>query len=154
MNSSKTSINHPSFTTIPKFYSNLPKTHNSIEQKLREEARALFLQKRSKELLNNVELKALWRHLETHSQLMKDDEQYITYDDYIKVGEIAGDKSRHFLTATAFGRLLTISSSPGRVNIMSLFNYVMRKVWLQQTRIGLSLYDYTGQGYLRESVRI
>lgn len=29
----------------------------------------------------------------------------------------------------------------------------MRKVWLQQTRIGLSLYDYTGQGFLRESVR-
>lgn len=28
----------------------------------------------------------------------------------------------------------------------------MRKVWLQQTRIGLSLYDYTGQGFLRESV--
>lgn len=35
---------------------------------------------------------------------------------------------------------------------MSLFNYTMRKVWLQQTRIGLSLYDYTGQGFLRETV--
>lgn len=30
----------------------------------------------------------------------------------------------------------------------------MRKVWLHQTRIGLSLYDVTGQGYLRESVNI
>jgi hypothetical protein len=29
---------------------------------------------------------------------------------------------------------------------MALFNYVMRKVWLQQTRIGLSLYDVNGQG--------
>lgn len=37
---------------------------------------------------------------------------------------------------------------------MALFNYVMRKVWLHQTRIGLSLYDVTGQGYLRESVNI
>lgn len=27
-------------------------------------------------------------------------------------------------------------------------------VWLHQTRIGLSLYDVAGQGYLRESVRI
>lgn len=26
-------------------------------------------------------------------------------------------------------------------------------VWLHQTRIGLSLYDVAGQGYLRESVR-
>lgn len=64
---------------------------------------------------------------------------------------------------------------------MQFFNYVMRKgaepfgfvlkytldslsglkhsdlffslpVWLHQTRIGLSLYDVAGQGYLRESV--
>ena len=35
---------------------------------------------------------------------------------------------------------------------MHFFNYVMRKVWLHQTRIGLSLYDVAGLGYLRESV--
>ena len=34
---------------------------------------------------------------------------------------------------------------------MQFFNYVMRKVWLHQTRIGLSLYDVAGQGYLKES---
>ena len=39
----------------------------------------------------------------------------------------------------------------GRISIMALFNYVMRKVWLHQTRIGLSLYDVTGQGFLRET---
>ena len=38
----------------------------------------------------------------------------------------------------------------GRISVMAFFNYVMRKVWLHQTRIGLSLYDVTGQGYLRE----
>jgi hypothetical protein len=37
---------------------------------------------------------------------------------------------------------------------MAVFNYVMRKVWLQQTRIGLSLYDATGQGLLTEMVNI
>lgn len=36
---------------------------------------------------------------------------------------------------------------------MAVFNYIMRKVWLQQTRIGLSLYDATGQGLLTEMVR-
>lgn len=35
---------------------------------------------------------------------------------------------------------------------MALFNYIMRKVWYHQTRIGLSLYDFVGQGYLREVV--
>lgn len=28
----------------------------------------------------------------------------------------------------------------------------MRKVWLHQTRIGLSIYDGTGEGYLRQEV--
>lgn len=59
--------------------------------------------------------------------------------------------SRHYLTASTFARLQSVSGFPGRVSIMALFNYAMRKVWLQQTRIGLSLYDYTGQGYLSES---
>jgi len=40
----------------------------------------------------------------------------------------------------------------GRISIMALFNYIMRKVWYHQTRIGLSLYDVIGQGYLREVV--
>ena len=38
----------------------------------------------------------------------------------------------------------------GRISIMQFFNYVMRKVWIHQTRIGLSLYDVNGQGFLRE----
>lgn len=59
---------------------------------------------------------------------------------------------RKYLTSSTFLRLQSISGYPGHVNTMSLFNYTMRKVWLQQTRIGLSLYDFTGQGFLRESV--
>lgn len=54
-----------------------------------------------------------------------------------------------------------------RVSITQLFSYIMRKgtlttillssyitmtVWLQQTRIGLSLFDIQGLGFLRESV--
>lgn len=35
---------------------------------------------------------------------------------------------------------------------MSIFS--VHPVWLHQTRIGLSLYDVAGQGYLRESVSI
>ena len=38
----------------------------------------------------------------------------------------------------------------GRISVMAFFNYVMRKVWIHQTRIGLSLYDVNGQGFLRE----
>lgn len=60
---------------------------------------------------------------------------------------------RPFFQATVFSKLM--QNDPfGRVSIMQFFNYVMRKVWLHQTRIGLSLYDVAGQGYLKESVSL
>ena len=58
---------------------------------------------------------------------------------------------RNFFTAKIFAKLLE-GDPYGRISIMHFFNYVMRKVWLHQTRIGLSLYDVGGQGYLRETV--
>uniref|UniRef100_A0A182TZ59 Serine/threonine-protein phosphatase 2A regulatory subunit B'' subunit gamma n=1 Tax=Anopheles melas TaxID=34690 RepID=A0A182TZ59_9DIPT len=137
---------------IPRFHFELPKSADSLAQKLREEARTLFLQKRSKELLDNAEFKLLWSLLEKHhSPPLIGEEQYINYENYCKVGTIAGEKFRRYLTATTFARLLASSGNPGKISVISLFNYTMRKVWLQQTRIGLSLYDYTGQGFLSES---
>jgi len=59
-------------------------------------------------------------------------------------------KCRGYFTPVLFAKLQQ-GDRLGRVSIMALFNYVMRKVWLHQTRIGLSLYDITGQGFLRES---
>lgn len=61
---------------------------------------------------------------------------------------------RPYFTAEVFGRLQAAEGGMGKVRAVSLFNYVMRRVWLQQTRIGLSLYDVTGQGYLTEHVSI
>lgn len=148
---SKEEIEGKTYKTIPKFYHKLPSSNDTMAQKLREEARALLLQKKSKELLDSNELKTLWGLLEQHhTQPLVGEQQFISYDDYLKVADLAGEKCKFYLTATVFARLLPISSYPGRINIMSLFNYTMRKVWLQQTRIGLSLYDYTGQQFLRE----
>lgn len=171
----KTAIENHTYKTIPPFYQMLPKSADSIGQKLREEARTVFLQKRSRELLDNNELKVLWTLLEANYTMpIMNAEKFISYDDYGTMRNLAGPKCRsvtsrfyvrqnsrmimwfwgyrHYLTASVFARLQSVSGYPGRVSIMSLFNYVMRKVWLQQTRIGLSLHDSTGQGYLRESV--
>ncbi|XP_068847476.1 serine/threonine-protein phosphatase 2A regulatory subunit B'' subunit gamma isoform X2 [Capricornis sumatraensis] len=111
------------YKTIPRFYYRLPAEDEVLLQKLREESRAVFLQRKSRELLDNEEL---------------------------QVGEKAGPKCKQFFTAKVFAKLLH-TDSYGRISIMQFFNYVMRKVWLHQTRIGLSLYDVAGQGYLRES---
>lgn len=60
---------------------------------------------------------------------------------------------RRYFNASVFAKLLP-NCKQQKVSIVSFFNYVMRKVWLQQNRIGLSLYDVNGHGYLRESVSL
>ncbi|EDM03423.1 similar to putative phosphatase subunit [Rattus norvegicus] len=139
------------YKTIPRFYYRLPAEDEVLLQKLREESRAVFLQRKSRELLDNEELQNLWFLLDKHQiPPMIGEEAMINYENFLKVGEKAGPKCKQFFTAKVFAKLLH-TDSYGRVSIMQFFNYVMRKVWLHQTRIGLSLYDVAGQGYLRES---
>nr|XP_019839104.1 PREDICTED: serine/threonine-protein phosphatase 2A regulatory subunit B'' subunit gamma isoform X2 [Bos indicus] len=129
----------------------LPAEDEVLLQKLREESRAVFLQRKSRELLDNEELQNLWFLLDKHqTPPMIGEEAMINYENFLKVGEKAGPKCKQFFTAKVFAKLLH-TDSYGRISIMQFFNYVMRKVWLHQTRIGLSLYDVAGQGYLRES---
>ncbi|CAH0596920.1 unnamed protein product [Chrysodeixis includens] len=142
-----------SYKNIPKFYFKLPRPDDMLAQKLREETRAQFLQKKSKELLDNSELKHLWSLLEKTNgnyTAANNDELIIDYFQFKKIRDEAGPKYKPYFTAEVFGRLQAAEGGVGRVRAVSLFNYVMRRVWLQQTRIGLSLYDVTGQGYLTE----
>ncbi|CAI9730589.1 serine/threonine-protein phosphatase 2A regulatory subunit B subunit gamma isoform X1 [Octopus vulgaris] len=143
--------NNNTYYSIPKFYCQLPLEEEILLQKVREEARALFLQRRSRVLLGNEELQHLWFLLDKHhTPPLVADEQMINYHDFLKVAEQAGSKCKSFFTATIFGKLYQ-NENYGRIPIMQFFNYVMRKVWLHQTRIGLSLYDVTGLGYLKET---
>lgn len=143
-----------SYKVIPRFYHKLPPEDDQLLQKLREESRAVFLQRRSRELLDNDELKSLWVLLDKHQSPPLNvgavEEQLINYEDFLKVSEQAGPKCKQYFQPSTFVKLLQ-NDPYGRISIMNFFNYVMRKVWLHQTRIGLSLYDVTGQGYLRES---
>merc|ERR550534_1704487 len=74
----------------------------------------------------------------------------INYEGFLNVMKEAGPKCVQFFKPITYAKLFQ-KDALGRISIMQYFNYVMRKVWLHQTRIGLSLYDVTGQGFLRES---
>eukprot|EP00090_Calanus_glacialis_P037723 TRINITY_DN6522_c0_g1_i1.p1 TRINITY_DN6522_c0_g1~~TRINITY_DN6522_c0_g1_i1.p1 ORF type:complete len:451 (+),score=188.34 TRINITY_DN6522_c0_g1_i1:44-1396(+) len=140
-----------SFSVIPQFYKPLPGEEDVLQQKLREEARAQFLQRRSKLLLDNAELKELWVVLDTHtSGPPLGEEQMMDWNQFCLVRNLVSPKCKEYFKHQVFAKLQQ-GDRLGRVSIMALFNYVMRKVWLHQTRIGLSLYDVTGQGFLRES---
>jgi len=145
------SFDEQSYSRIPRFYFKVPKEEEVLPHKLREEARAMFLQSRSRQLLDNNELKALWILLDKHhTPPPSGDEQMINYENFCKVAKLVGNKCRNYFNPIVFAKLQQ-EDPYGRVSIMALFNYAMRKVWLHQTRIGLSLYDETGHGYLRES---
>ncbi|TRY64227.1 hypothetical protein TCAL_14307 [Tigriopus californicus] len=155
----------PAAPAVPVFFHSVPSEDDALRLKLREEARAEFLQRRSKSLLDNEELKGLWTLLDanatpTPKELpgpvsmatgsgVVESEQMIGYEAFQKVAKLAGPKCQPFFSPVVFAKLLH-QDPHGRISVMAFFNYVMRKVWLHQTRIGLSLYDVTGQGFLRE----
>jgi len=60
--------------------------------------------------------------------------------------------SRNLFPPTIFADLYQ-NDPYGRVRILDLYQYTMRKIWYHHSRMGLSLYDSIGQGYLRESVK-
>ena len=83
---------------IPKLYSGLPPEDNDLKQKLREEARAQFLQRRSKSLLDNEELKKLYSTLESHSVAPDEnltslcEDNLMDYEAFLKAKESSSDK--------------------------------------------------------------
>uniref|UniRef100_S4RUQ9 Protein phosphatase 2 regulatory subunit B''gamma n=1 Tax=Petromyzon marinus TaxID=7757 RepID=S4RUQ9_PETMA len=113
---------------IPRFYyRQLPGEDELLLQKLREESRAVFLQRKSRELLDNEELQNLWFLLDKHqTPPMIGEEQMINYESFLKVGENAGMKCKQFFSAKVFAKLLD-RDPYGRISIMQFFNYVMRK---------------------------
>uniref|UniRef100_A0A3Q1ETT1 Protein phosphatase 2, regulatory subunit B'', gamma n=1 Tax=Acanthochromis polyacanthus TaxID=80966 RepID=A0A3Q1ETT1_9TELE len=116
-----------SYKTIPRFYYRLPAEDEVLLQKLREESRAVFLQRKSRELLDNEELQNLWFLLDKHQvPPVSGEEAMINYEAYLQVGEKAGPKCKKFFTSRVYAKLLH-SDPYGRISIMQFFNYVMRK---------------------------
>merc|ERR550534_2188915 len=146
----KTALHLPRIP-LPKFYAALPQEENVLRVKLREEARTLLLQKKSAEVLSSEAMEALWPILDKHfSQPVVGEEKMMNFDDFVAAGEEAGERCAQYFRAHTFAALL--EKDPfGRISISTFFKYVMRREWLKQAHIGLSLYDASGQGFLRES---
>ncbi|CAH2006018.1 unnamed protein product [Acanthoscelides obtectus] len=130
---------------IPRFFERIPKETEPLRMKLRDAARTNLFKRKSLQLLDNDDLKELYVLLDQNQSFPE--EQLMTYADFQKVQSLAREKVKPYLTAHTFAKLQQ-GDPQGRIPIMSIFNYVMHKVWLDQTRVGLSLFDATGQGYL------
>ncbi|RWS10828.1 serine/threonine-protein phosphatase 2A regulatory subunit B', partial [Dinothrombium tinctorium] len=123
-------------------------TYNESRAELRDAARASFLHKKKKELLDNDQLQQLWVLLEKSVPV---DNQTMDYSDFKRIASLLDShEARKYFDPCVFAKLLN-GNKEGRVSISDFFNYVMRKVWYQEKRIELSFYNVDGSGYLREN---
>ena len=72
----------------------------------------------------------------------------MNYDSFIKISKRLPQKCRYFFSASTF--LKFDRDEYGRIDCISFFHSIVRKVSLFQTRIQISLYDVKGNGYLRK----
>ena len=109
--------------------------------------RAWFLQEKSDHLMTHNDLQELWVILEKSSESSHGD---IDYDDFTRIANLLppSSKARKYLTAKTFGKL---TRGRTKLSIVILFNFIVRKEWFCQTKIALSLYDVSGQGFLTET---
>lgn len=136
----------PTYKTIPIFYRKLSEYSNSLPNKLREEALKMSLQRKGEDIQSNEELMHLYNSLLANRKEC-DQGETISYEEIKSILVKASSTCRQLFTARSFCKLMNAES---RANVKDLFNYALRKTWHRQTRIGLSQYDSTGQGYLRE----
>ncbi|CAH8435335.1 unnamed protein product [Schistosoma turkestanicum] len=137
---------------IPDFFQRVPQDNEVLPTKLREDARSALLERKSMGLLSNTELQEFWYLLERyHSPPTVNGEKFMNYENFRKASKEASPKAKQYFTAATFVKLLREDEVLSRINILAFFNYVMKKVWLQQTHVGISLYDVCGEGYLRET---
>ncbi|XP_050529948.1 serine/threonine-protein phosphatase 2A regulatory subunit B'' subunit gamma-like [Daktulosphaira vitifoliae] len=145
---------------LPVFYSpHITKDVNEFKAKLREEARGRFFDRELNKLLTGDELKHLWTllqdyHISPPNHVARFDGEnnlYINYTNFVKVKELLSDKYEMFFKPSVFLQLQDSGHNKGFLSVDTFFNYIMKKIWSDQTRNGLSQYDSTGLGYLTES---
>ncbi|XP_060844459.1 serine/threonine-protein phosphatase 2A regulatory subunit B'' subunit gamma-like [Rhopalosiphum padi] len=138
---------------LPTFYKpQVTEEANIFKAQLRAEARGRFFERELSRLLTSEELKYMWSLLQEHHIPLNNfiHNQYINYKNFIQVKQKLSDKYKSFFNPSIFLQLQD-SKIKGNLSIDTFFNYIMKKIWIDQTRNGLSQYDSSGCGYLSEA---
>lgn len=139
-----------SYKTIPKFFDKkmLINERNNLQNLIQKEARSRFLHHKTAEILDKEDLEKLWEEIKANISPPDDGNERINYDSFLKIAKSLPPKCRHFFSASTF--LKFDRDEYGRIDCVSFFHSIVRKVSLFQTRIQISLYDSRGNGYLLE----
>ena len=89
-----------------------------------------------------LDLEKLWLLLKENVSSPQDGKERINYSAFLNIANMLPQKCRHFFSASTF--LKFDRDEFGRIDILSFFHCIVRKVNLFQTRIQISLYDSIG----------
>ena len=144
----KLQASDPSYSIIPRFFDKklLNKDEPTIHNLIQKEARSRFLHHKTTEILDKEDLEKLWDEIKNNTSPPDDNTERLNYDSFLKIAQSLPPKCRHFFSASTF--LKFDRDEYGRIDAVSFFHSVVRKVSLFQTRIQISLYDTYGNGYL------
>lgn len=92
--------------------------------------------------MDKEDLERLWLLIREHISPPDDGTERINYDAFLTIAKSLPPKCRHFFSASTF--LKFDRDEYGRIDIVSFFHSIVRKVSLFQTRIQISLYDTIG----------
>lgn len=137
-----------SYKVIPQFFDRrlLNKDEPTVHNMIQKEARSRFLHHKTTEILDKEDLEKLWEEIRANTSPPEDGTERLNYDSFLKIAKGLPPKCRHFFSASTF--LKFDRDEYGRIDAVSFFHSVVRKVSLFQTRIQISLYDTYGNGYL------
>eukprot|EP00842_Homolaphlyctis_polyrhiza_P006124 jgi/Hompol1/6512/HPOL_003528-RA len=133
--------------TIPRFHYKRPTVQMP---ELLNAARAVLKTQLSQSILSNEDLDVLWEALcanATYNQATE--ERRISYPQFCKAkAALVDPKFQPYLKASLF--LSLTRDNQGRVDVLQLFNFVLRKGSLLHARLDLSAYDMDLDGSLTE----
>jgi len=136
-----------SYAVIPRFFVPKRKHESKFRATIHKEGKALYLQKKAEQLLDEKELNSLWELMADYGDLSGMSAK-INYDHFCQIENAATERCKAYLTTATFLKLPR--DEFGRISATALFTYISKTVNARRIRIALTCYDEIGDGFLRE----
>ena len=130
---------------IPRFYFKKPTNFSDLNITLKNEAKQKYLIIKSYDFPSKKDLQDLWACLKEHISPPKDSTERINYKDFKLVAEKNPVFSDYFRPSIF---LQFDKDKYGRIELLSFFHFVFRKINCEENKINLSISDFCCEGFL------
>ena len=130
---------------IPRFYFKKPTNFSDLNITLKNEAKQKYLIIKSYDFPSKKDLQELWACLKEHISPPKDSTERINYKDFKLVAEKFPIFSEFFRPSIF---LQFDKDKYGRIELLSFFHFVFRKINCEENKINLSISDFCCEGFL------